>query len=395
MYGKLQKQKGFTLIELVVAIAILGVILATSGMIFKITIETQRTALANAEIMQKFRAISMQLDSDFQDIQKDAPLTVWFHSDPNRYDKIMFFASGDFQSTQRYYYEQPSSFDNKPVLYDDEELNQGMFEHASVRGNIARIYYGHANIRDTGGSNPKRPWELTGEDIRQRILARRRHILTANPDFVEWPDKDLNKFNYPDPDPSLSGVSLALNERYEHDSLSIPQWKNFNASTYDKVLNTTFTDYVNSWIDLSLGPASYREYSIHNLMCEGVGSFGIQWAYWDDSSVSMGRIRWFPMDDLDGEKFSPQPDSQFKFNKKQGSSDDWFGVVFEVEGKSTLIDNEEVWKKVEHLEYENVVLKEFASGFYPKALKFTIKIYDSKGIIKEGRTFTKIIYLGN
>jgi len=31
----------------------------------------------------------------------------------------------------------------------------------------------------------------------------------------------------------------------------------------------------------------------------------------------------------------------------------------------------------------------------PKALKFTFTLYDSKRIIKEGRTFTHIVYLGN
>ena len=35
----------------------------------------------------------------------------------------------------------------------------------------------------------------------------------------------------------------------------------------------------------------------------------------------------------------------------------------------------------------------FPPGFLPKALKFTFKIYDSKGIIENGRTFTHIVYL--
>jgi hypothetical protein len=31
----------------------------------------------------------------------------------------------------------------------------------------------------------------------------------------------------------------------------------------------------------------------------------------------------------------------------------------------------------------------------PKAIKFTFTLYDSKGILKEGRIFTHIVYLGN
>ena len=32
---------------------------------------------------------------------------------------------------------------------------------------------------------------------------------------------------------------------------------------------------------------------------------------------------------------------------------------------------------------------------WPKAIKFTFTLYDSKGIIKGGRTFTHIVYLEN
>ena len=31
----------------------------------------------------------------------------------------------------------------------------------------------------------------------------------------------------------------------------------------------------------------------------------------------------------------------------------------------------------------------------PSALKFTFKLYDSKGIIKNGKIFTHIVYLGD
>jgi hypothetical protein len=31
---------------------------------------------------------------------------------------------------------------------------------------------------------------------------------------------------------------------------------------------------------------------------------------------------------------------------------------------------------------------------WPKALKFTFTLYDSRGVFKEGQTFTHIVYLG-
>ncbi|GAG60925.1 unnamed protein product, partial [marine sediment metagenome] len=32
--------------------------------------------------------------------------------------------------------------------------------------------------------------------------------------------------------------------------------------------------------------------------------------------------------------------------------------------------------------------------YWPKALKFTFTLYDSKGILEKSRTFTHIVYLG-
>ena len=100
-------KKGFTLIEVVVAVGLLAMVIGFSSVIFKVSIETRRTAGANAEITQKLRAITDQLNRDFAGLRPDAPLMIWFEqdtslTDPNRYDQIMFFADGDFQSTQLY-----------------------------------------------------------------------------------------------------------------------------------------------------------------------------------------------------------------------------------------------------------------------------------------------------
>ena len=372
------KQNGFTIIELIVAIALLGVIVASSGMIFRISIETQRKALGNAEIMQKFRAISLQLDSDFENFQKDAPLIIWFQHDPNsqdRFDKVMFFTTGDFQSTQRYRQgqEAPLAY-QKEVYYQEDSKN--------VRGNTARIYYGLANLKKN--FTIEMPQQM---NERERILSRRQHILTADTDFVEWPDEDLSDFDALDLDAS---VSLAMNDRYEHDRLSLTKWKNIEAEDYDSVLETVFLN-TTSWIDLG---GDYQPYTIHNLMCEGVGSFAIQWAYWDDSSSTPDgeRIRWFPAADLDGDTSSTQ-DSHFSFNPGKIYGQRAFGVLFKVSGDADFIGENEDWKKIEHLEYKESGDNNFNDGFYPKALKFTIRIYDSKNIIKDGRTFTKIVYL--
>jgi len=98
-----------------------------ASMIFRVSIDGYRTAGANAEIMQKLRAITDQLSADFKSLQKDGYLLL--HSDelyreefansPSsayfRADRIYYFSTGDFQSW----------FDS------------------NIRSNIARVYFGH------------------------------------------------------------------------------------------------------------------------------------------------------------------------------------------------------------------------------------------------------------
>ncbi|MBA7661929.1 hypothetical protein ES703_69949 [subsurface metagenome] len=50
-------KRAFTLIELVVAVAILAMVLGFASVIFRVSIEAYRTAGANTEIMQKLRAV--------------------------------------------------------------------------------------------------------------------------------------------------------------------------------------------------------------------------------------------------------------------------------------------------------------------------------------------------
>jgi hypothetical protein len=40
-------------------------------------------------------------------------------------------------------------------------------------------------------------------------------------------------------------------------------------------------------------------------------------------------------------------------------------------------------------------LNPFNKPTYPQALKFTFTLYDSRGVFKEGQTFTHIVYLGD
>ena len=144
------------MIELLVAIGILAIVLSFAGVIFRVSINAHRTAIANAEIMQKLRAITDQLNTDFRDIRKDAPLMIWFfqdETDPDqRYDQIMSFTDGDFQSTQLY------DYSVAPVVPAPTGV--------PIRGNVARIYYGQARVYAPMADSFIYPWFQKGQDGR-------------------------------------------------------------------------------------------------------------------------------------------------------------------------------------------------------------------------------------
>jgi len=158
MNYELRTNKAFTLIELVVAVAILAMVLSFAGVVFKVSIGAYRTAIANAEIMRKLRAITDQLNTDFKGVRKDCPIGVYG-------DHVVFFANGDFQSIGQHPYKKAN----------------GDIALKTVSGNIACIFYGQT-------ANVGKP--------REKILARRQTILTAD-STLQDPNAVGEHFNWP------------------------------------------------------------------------------------------------------------------------------------------------------------------------------------------------------
>ncbi len=371
MNYKLRTNKAFTLIELVVAIAILVMVISFAGVIFKVSINSHRTATASAEIMRKLRAITDQLNSDFRDIRKDAPLMIWFYQDETdpdqRYDQIMFFADGDFQSTQLYDY----GVLPLPVVPAPTGV--------PIRGNVARIYYGQARVYAPMPASFIYPWFQKGQDRQERVLSRRRHILTSDPRLDIWPDP-INVAGTFDMsvDPLLG--NYRKNDFYEHDSLSLAQWKIVDRTAYDgPILNGCF--------DLRTIFDTRDPNTFQRLMCKGVSSFSIQWAYWDPA---YNRFHWFPSNDPDGDGNPIDSHLELMRGFPMGTKPGFiaFGTFFNIP-----TDQINYWGPVSDMRYDSV--NNFAADFYPKAIKFTFTLHESKGIIKGGRTFTHIVYLGD
>jgi len=344
MNYKSRTNKAFTLIELLVAIGILAVILSFVSVIFKVSIGAYRTAIANAEIMQKLRAITNQLNTDLKGLRKDGEIfVVWVAAqkpnanpnDPNsyeRFDRIMFFADGDFQS-----------YGANPI----------------IRGNTARICYMLAKRGN---------FKAQVQDRTKRVLARSQHILTADPGLADFLDPN-----------SFSDVQwYEWNNRYEYDKISLEGWKNIawenkmdmlSAMTDIQVDTSSISEAIRG---VTVEPSDAN--SIHMLLCEGVGEFKIQG--WYDAQQ-----RWIPEVDPDGD--GNLADTHFFFSDPNRAP----GVLYPYPPYGLInMNNINYRGQIDEAHFNAV------PGL-GRALKFTFTLYDSKGIIKKGMTFTHIVYL--
>jgi len=370
-----------------VAIGLLAIVLSFAGVIFNASIKTYRTAIANAEIMRKLRAITDRLDADFQGLCKGGEIFVaWVAEDRRpdfsdcdldgfeRFDRIMFFSLGDFQS-----------YGTSPKI---------------IRGNLARISYMLAT-RGTP-SDPNKP-ELQSRP--KRILARTQHILTSDPAFPLFFDPfdpndpyDLPPFYTAFTDPNwhdwhnhkeYDKMATSADPPFRRDdckSLSLEEWKHVPwRNKQDMLAVVTDVDVGTSPVDPDfrgafVNPADPS--TIHILLCEGVGEFKIQG--WYDAER-----RWVPEVDPDGDgDLTDRTD----FYIGDPDPDKVPGVLYP-------------WRVAPGGGYGRVNINGIGyggsldeTGFddipgLGRALKFTFTIFDSKGFIKQGRTFTHIVYL--
>jgi type II secretory pathway pseudopilin PulG len=231
-------KKAFTIIELVTAVGLLAMVITFAGLIFKVSIEGQRTASANAEIMGKLRAITDQLNVDFKgqiwnpqgkvrfDFDKsyvDNKINYTAADDTNdvRSDSIIFFANGDFQSTGQY----PYNGTDRTVV-----------------GNVACIFYALADV--TTYSLEEKP------DPKKKILIRRQTIFVSDPD-LNWQQSNLEDLGEYCTDKSLA------------DLIADP---NFDA---------------NNLMDKDLAPDDPNDLVMY--MAKGVDDFTIQYVGLDDT----------------------------------------------------------------------------------------------------------------
>jgi len=332
MKHKLRNNKGFTLIELMVAMGILAMVMALASIVFRVSINAHRTALANAEIMQKVRAITDQLNADFKGLNKDSEIFMAWVARPvapggrkdndsdgyERFDRVVFFADGDFQS-----------HGGSPT----------------IRGNTARICYMLA----------KRPAAVPGQPP-TKVDGQK-----ADSQWYEW------------------------NNRYEYDKLSLEQWKQIPFDSKKNMLSVItgikfdVPTVVEDFWGCSIDPADPD--SIHMLLCDGVAEFKIQ--SWYDAEQ-----RWIP--EVDPDRDGSLADTDFIMAPSGGALDLEAvpGVLYPYPPHGGV--------RIHNISYPRDQVDKAHFNEIPglgRALKFTFTLYDSNGILKEGRTFTHIVYL--
>jgi prepilin-type N-terminal cleavage/methylation domain-containing protein len=284
-------KRAFTLIEMVVAIAILAMVILFAGNIFKSGIGSYRTASAQAEIMRKLRAITEQLNSDFQGLQKDGYLILYSEilsgrqeylgAEPNafRADRICFFCTGDFQS----------------------------WVDPDVKSNIARIYLGHEGLSLADATIPVNHWRLARDVL----------LLCSGATGI-----DVVDVNY--------------------------AWCKVHPEIITIVAGAILSNPHE--VDVAGDPNTIRW-----LLCENAGELKIDWA--------------------------------------DGIDPNWLGYSYYAATGVFKYPAVENWDAVKGI-YKAIWVPSTPPQLWPKALKFTFTLYDSRGIFKQGQTFTHIVYLG-
>jgi hypothetical protein len=362
-----------------VAVALMAMVLAFAGVIFRVSIDSYRTAGANTEIMQKLRAITDQLNADFKNLRKDGEIFVIWDAKGvrdddgdniidryDRFDRIMFFANGDFQSY------------NEWLVGGNEEV---------LRGNIARICYTLANKPSAG--IPKRPKD---QPEAERILARTQHILTQEP---LDPCIDVNTFTFPVDE--MEEAFYQWNNVCEYDKTTLQQWKNISWNNKARMLafingvDIVGNRYDTSGVTFDLNDAN----SIHTLLCQGVSNFTIQ--SWYDKQK-----RWIP-------EVDPNCDGSLAGSDFYTYKDDSGTVVLDTDSLPGVLYPYREPPLGDPYGTVSINLRGDKGFTYPsgrldkahfneipglgRAFKFTFTLFDSKGIIEGGRTFTHIVYL--
>ncbi len=333
-------KRAFTLIEMVVAVAIMAVVVLMAGTIFRVGIKAYRLAMANAEIMRTYRTVVDQLNLDFRGLTKEGEIVAIWVAEADgqrRMDRIMFHSTGDFCT----YHTVPP-----------------------VRGNTARVSYMLSRYDD------------------QSALTRTQHIL------VDRPDTFLDANDLFDPAHELTDEALfEWHNRHEYDNVTLKSWIDIPFEKKKNLVSMIadvngFGSTVNAPIrgaHIDLSNPNPLEAGLHMLVAQRVDYFAVQGWLQDEQ-------RWYPIADPLGD--GSLQDSDFNMTPD--------GSEIDPNNLKGLIYPQASWRTEPNAP---AVVQGFTADQFNtieglgRALKFTFKVYDSFGLIENGRTFTHMVFL--
>ena len=367
-----RKQFGFTIVELLLAISLLGIILVSSGIVFQKAVRSHRLAEATSEITQKLQAITDQLETDFASLRKDGEIfLVWvpFGIDDDgdgsidryeRLDRMLFFTSGDFVSYNTYV----------------DTYNQSY-----ITGNVALVCYTFA--RDVDNVLPE------SQDPSDRILIRSQNILTSDSGLDDMPILPLD---------TNATAEAEFRDNFfqiEYTTLTMDQWLFIPYSEKLRMLSAVTYPIEGSGMSMPewhVGPQVDLQdpSTINILLADGVGEFIVQG--WSDTAQ-----RWVPMYDPDGDSIFTD-DSDFRVTGSEIDTTSRTGVIYPRRTYSggSALGFVSLGSQSELYGYANDDVTQDNFNNIPglgRALKFTFTLYDSLGVFEDGKTFTHIVYL--
>jgi len=368
-------KRAFTILELLVAMALMVVLLAISAVVFKTSVQAQQTASATAEIMQKFQAITHQIKTDLEGLEKDAEICIIWKpgidtngdgivDDYTQMDRMYFFTTGAFQT------------------YATWQI-QGAAKPAVLHSSLARVCYMLAG--DGSGK------QAADQKASKRILGRSQHIYTAANVIDDYiPDSPQINPNYGNLSifPDWAAFTSEKNNYYEYDKKTSNQWRDEpvwlptaaseKSEMVERILDADlfapFGPQNGEKRGIQINPA--KDLNLHMLLAQGVGQFKVQG--WLDAEK-----RWYPQIDPNGDgNFS---DTDFV---PSGS------------GISAIVAPDLIYPYKRHSDHKYAYnLADLDKAHFNEipglgpALKFTFTLYDSRGVFPEGKTFTYIVYL--
>jgi type II secretory pathway pseudopilin PulG len=324
--------RGFTISELLVAMGLLAAVMAVSSVIFNYSIDAQRTASATSEIMRTLRAITDQLNINF--------------GDPGagkgglKTDGYLILHSEQIN---------PPANDHLDALYFFSGFLTDHFQswdNPAIEAPEARIFLGHSQTTFALR-------QLPGYLALDFLLLK----LGGLPDVT---GDDYVNADFAQIQPGMINMTVAIAQL----DGEIPA---------DVLSNATNTR-----------PDASSTNNIKSLLAQNVGSFKIEWTYgWFDSTAP-DKILWWGL----GSSFLDAVVAGTNFLYTDGSP-----VPAGVAPARVISINETSIPGPP--KYYTVDWNTTNQADWPRALKFTFTLYDSKGILKNGRTFEHIIYIGN